>query len=234
MTRHFEDWQLDMLLGGDGTPEMEAILASSSADQARLAELQHNEQNLISSLFRVECPTSLSLGELQLNLLDHKASNAIHAHLNLCPHCTQEVAMLAEMVTQPVFQSLPSNPFAQKRDSILKRIIMSVQRLVGDMSAPSELVRVRGKSWNGYYEGEDYMLSLTRQQNERGSALEGSIFGPSVGGYATLKEHSGITYQGAINENGAFSFDGVASGDYELIITTPQVELVVPELDFDA
>ena len=231
MTRRLEDWQLDMLLGGDGTPEMDAILASSPADQARFAQLRGEEAKLFDQLFRVECPTSLLLGEWHLGLLDKTTSQMISNHIDLCSECENELVVMAEMLDQPLFQTASKHTFQQKRGfGLLKRIVMTLEQALSNIGTQSAPVALRGDSWNAYYSGGDYLLSLTRQEQEQGSALIGSILADSVAGQATLKEESGLIYEAPITDSATFSFDGVTPGEYELVITTQETQLVVPQL----
>ncbi len=232
MTRRLEDWELDMLLGGDGTPEMNAILASSPADQAQFTQLRTEEPSFFKSLFRIECPTSLTLGDLHLGLLKESMTQTIQQHVNLCTHCGEELAVITAMLDEPIFKTASARTF-QKENSfgLLKRIVMSLEQALGSLGAKNQPVTaLRGETWNAYYSGGDYLLSLTRKQQGEGNALMGSILADSVSGQAMLKQSSGLIYESPITAAGTFSFDDVTQGDYELVIETSDVELVVPEV----
>lgn len=236
MTRRLEDWQLDMILGGDGTPEMEAILASSPADQAQFAQLRAEEPGFFESLFRIECPTSLTLGDLHLGLLDESMTQMTQQHVNLCSHCSEEFVAITNLLDEPIFKTASARTF-QKQNSfgLLKRIVMTLEQALGSLGSQNQAVpALRGESWNAYYSGGDYLLSLTRQQHEQGHALVGSILADSVSGQATLAQSSGLMYEAPITASGSFSFNDVTPGAYELVITTPKAELVVPEIAWPA
>ena len=149
MSRHLEDWELDMILGGDGTPEMEAALANNITNQKRLAQLQHEEQFLLASLFRVTCPTPLELGEWHLKLLGHKESEAIRSHLDHCSHCEADVTGMVKTMSHLLAESAPKGAFKQNSgQSALKRIIMKLESILGDFgsSRASSPIMLRGAS----------------------------------------------------------------------------------------
>lgn len=231
MTRHLKDWELDMLLGGDGTPEMEAALAGNPENQARLHQLQKDDKTLFAHLFRTECPTPLELGEWHLNLVDANRAQAIRSHLDICPHCEEELAAITAVVSKPLFQDAP----AMRGRSLLKRIIMKLEALVGDAAGQMAFApAMRGNSWSVCYAGGDYLLSLTRQQTISGGALIGSILANDLTGHATLKQGRSVVYETQLTESATFSFDDITPGFYELVIATPDAELIVPELHIES
>ena len=231
MTRRLEDWELDMLLGGDGTPEMKAILASSPANKTRFAQLHREETSFIEALFRPECPPSLTLGDLHLGLLDQSTAQMMQQHLDLCEHCSEEFVAITTLLDERLFQGASARTF-RKESSVgfLKRIVMSLEQAFGALGTLEPELRGENKWKNAYYSGGDYLLSLTRQEREQGHALVGSILADSISGQATLTQQSGLIYETHIAAGGTFAFNDVTAGDYELVITTPEAELVVPSL----
>jgi len=236
MTRRLEDWELDMLLGGDGTPEMEAILASSPADQAQFTQLRADERGIFESLFRIECPTSLTLGDLHLGLLDESMTQMTQQHVNLCSHCSEEFVAITTLLDEPLFLTASARTFQKEKPfGFLKRIVMTLEQALGSFGSQSLAApALRGKTWNAYYSGGDYLLSLTRQEHEQGNALVGSILADSISGQVTLTQQSGLIYEAPITESGSFAFNDVTQGAYELVITTPTAELVVPKVAWPA
>jgi hypothetical protein len=232
MTRHLKDWELDMLLGGDGTPEMEAALVGNPENRARLQQLQKDEKTLFAHLFRTECPTPLELGEWSLNLVDANRYQAIRSHLDICSHCEEELAAITAVVSKPLFEGIA----APRGPSILKRIIMKLEELVGAGAGQMTLVpvAVRGDSWSVCYAGGDYLLSLTKQQTMSGGALIGSILATDLTGHAALKQGPSVVYEAPLTESATFTFDDINPGAYELVIATPDAELIVPELHIES
>lgn len=232
MTRYLKDWELDMLLGGDGTPEQEAALVGNAENQARLQQLQKDEKTLFAHLFRTECPTPLELGEWFLKLVDAKSDQVIRSHLDICSHCEEELAAITAVVLNPTFQGVP----AKRGTGILKRIIMKLEELLGDSQGQMALVPgLRGNSWSSVcYAGGDYLLSLTKQQTMSGGALIGSILATDLTGHAALKQGTTVVYEVALTESATFSFDDINPGFYELVIATPDAELIVPELHIES
>jgi hypothetical protein len=231
MTRYLEDWELDMLMGGDSTPEMQAALVGNPENRARWEQLQKDEKTLFANLFRTECPTSLELGEWSLNLVDASRYQVIRSHLDICSHCEEELAAITAVVSKPLFQGNP----AKMGRSILKRIIMKLEDLLGDGLGQMAFapVAVRGKSWSVCYAGGDYLLSLTKQETRSGGALIGSILANDLTGHATLKQGPSVVYETPLTESATFTFDDVNPGAYELVIATSDAELIVPELHIE-
>ncbi len=232
MTRYLKDWELDMLLGGDGTPELEAALVGNAENQARLQQLQKDEKTLFAHLFRTECPTPLELGEWYLKLVDANSYQVIRSHLDMCSHCEEELAAITAVVSNPLLQDVP----VKRGASILKRIIMKLEDLLGDSAGQMTLAPgLRGNSWSSVcYAGGDYLLSLTKQQTMSGGALIGSILATDLTGHAALKQGTSVVYQTPLTESATFSFDDINPGFYELVIATPDAELIVPELHIES
>lgn len=226
MTRHLEDWELDCLLGGDGTPEMEAALTGNPTNQARFAQIQQEEGMLVANFFRIECPTALELGEWHLQLLDSDYLKTIGSHLKSCLHCQEEVAAIKPFVAHARYD------FKRTSSDMLKRIKITLANILDAFGGQLTLTpALRGrKSPPALYAADDYQLSLTPQEQ----MLVGTFVGTPITGSVSLKQGPTIFHETTITENAfTFPFKSIRSGNYDMVISTPEAELVVPALRFD-
>lgn len=226
MDRPLEDWELDMLLGGDGTPEMEAALQNNPNAQQRLAALAQEERTLRATLYHADCPSPLTLGELHLGLLDESTVQALRHHLDTCPTCPEEFAALRQVMERPLTYGAPARSLPS-----VPRLVMQVAEMLGGLGAAlGTAPALRGESRSICYSSGDYLLSLTHQPNPQGVALIGSLFADAAVGQATLMQGTTVISQTSLTESATFSFDAIPPGTYNIVIAMPQVELVIPDL----
>jgi hypothetical protein len=231
MKRLLEDWELDMLADGAGTPEMQRTLASSVADQQQLQRLQRDEQALRRALFRADCPSALTLGEWHFGMVAEAVAQRIQSHLAGCTHCTAELKQMQAAMDAPV-------QVEGERTPLLRRIILKLENMMDDIAGPTGATApaLRGDLWSGLYASGDYMISLTKRRGKGGFVLQGSVDMPeptSVGqAQLTLKQNDSVIVTSPLSTVATFSFDHLQPGRYELIVTTASSELVVPELQF--
>lgn len=226
MDHPLEDWELDMLLGGDGTPELETMLRNDHAAQQRLAALAQSERNLRVALYHADCPDPLTLGELHLGLLDDDTAQAIRLHLDSCPTCPEEFAALRQVMERPLTYGAPALSLPS-----IPRIVMQVAEMLGGLGAAlGAAPALRGESRSICYSGGDYLLSLTHQPNPQGVALVGSLIADAAAGQATLMQGTTVVSQTSLTDSATFSFDAIPPGTYNIVIAMPQVELVIPDL----
>jgi hypothetical protein len=231
MKRLLEDWELDRLADGEGTPEMEQTLANSPADQQRLQAIRQEEQSLHRALFRADCPSTLTLGEWQFGMVASHIAQRIQNHLASCPHCTAELADIQSAMNAPV-------SVATAREPLLRRLVMKLESLMDEVAGNTAAspVALRGETWSGLYSNGDYMISLTKRRAAGGYSLQGSVIMPEPNnkGQAqlTLKQSESVVVQSPLSSAATFVFDQIPPGRYELIVTTTSSELIVPELQF--
>lgn len=231
MKRLLEDWELDRIADGEGSPEMHRTLAQSVADQQRLAEIKREEMVLRQNLFRADCPSTLLLGEWQLGMVPTQQAQPLQSHITHCPHCAAELAQIQSAMNAPV-SSTPT------REPLLRRLIMKLESLLDDVAGTTAAtpVALRGETWSGLYSSGDYMISLTKRRAKNGYSLQGSVImpDPAAKGQAqlTLKQNETVIVKSPLSAAATFAFEQVPPGRYELIVTTASSELVVPELQF--
>jgi len=231
MKRLLEDWELDRLADGEGTPEMQRTLAESPTDQQRFQEIRQEEQRLRQTLFRADCPSTLALGEWQFGMVVPEQTVILQSHIAACPHCTAELVQIQSAMNAPVTDS-------PKREPVLRRLIMKLESLLDDIAGTTAAspVALRGETWSGLYTSGDYMISLTKRRVSSGYLLQGSVIMPEpmAKGQAqlTLKQNETVIVKSPLSAAATFTFNKIQPGRYELIVTTSSSELVVPELQF--
>jgi hypothetical protein len=226
MKRQLEDWELDRIAEGDADPALRRRLDASPEDQRRMNEIRAEEQPLRRALFRAACPPSLSLGEWNAGMLAASVAQEIAGHVASCVHCTADVARIEAAMNAPV--TLAKEP-------VLRRIVLKLESLFDAATGAPAAVALRGDSWSGLFANGDYMISLTKRRASGGYSLQGSLITPepSVKGEARLVVKEGAVLAGTpLSAAATFVFDGVPSGQYELVVRTAASELIVPGLQF--
>ncbi|MBA3533937.1 MAG: hypothetical protein H0T73_18615 [Ardenticatenales bacterium] len=225
MTRLLEEWEWDMVVEGDASPELLEVAAAQPDYQQRLRSIQAEERPFFHRLFRATCPPSLLLGEWHLALLSPGQQEEIRLHLADCPHCETDLAGLQQSLSEPLQAS------GKGGESWIRRVILKLESALGSAGSPTPAVALRGSSWSACYTGGEFMLTLTRESDPQGTALLGALLSESTTGKVLLRQSEGVQYQALLGEGATFAFKGITPGHYELVIATPTLELVVPDLD---
>ncbi len=124
------DSELLAYLAGDADAAISAHLALCHECQQRAAALAAQERRLTVSLYRRECPPSLTLGEYQLGLLSATERRTIARHLHQCPRCTGELQLFTDYLAD-VAPTLEIEP----TPGLLERARILVARLMTDLSS---------------------------------------------------------------------------------------------------
>ena len=85
------DEQLLAFIDGEASAELVTHLQQCTSCRKRANGLARQQNQLLAQLYRVECPSSLELGEYHIGLLAPERVAAIEQHLTHCLHCAREV-----------------------------------------------------------------------------------------------------------------------------------------------
>jgi hypothetical protein len=98
------DEELVAYLAGQAVrPAVVQHLAHCQHCALQLATYRHIELDMLSKLYRWDCPPNQVLGEFQLGMLSQAQASAVKSHLKRCLLCTAEVATLTEFLAhEPV------------------------------------------------------------------------------------------------------------------------------------
>lgn len=190
------------------------------------------ERELTAALYRLDCPDGTELGEFHLNFLAAPRRRAIAQHLEVCPHCAQELAQL---------QSFLAELAPDLGQGAYKPLRVWVARLVSQLSAGNG-----GNSWQPafavrggdfpplVYEAGDAQV-VVEVQNDASPGhklLVGLVLGVEPEGLiADLWRGEEMIQRVEVDELGNFILNNIAPGRYELVVRSSELEIHIPSLD---
>ena len=190
------------------------------------------EMRLGRALFRFDCPSPLTLGEYDLELLGPEQRTAIAQHVLECHHCAEELALLRSfMASEPDWSP---------------GLATQLRRLVAGLVAP------RGRSLQpglaglrdlevapaAIYRAEDLSISLSRGPDERevSGLVTRDRVGPEelAGAEVHLLAADGSRQVAQLGPAGDFGFLDVPAGAFDLELRLLDRVVVVTGVELDA
>lgn len=234
-----KDWELLTYIDGEADQRVVAHVKRCAYCREKAHRLARLQDRLIAELYRLTCPSPEELGEYHLGILPRDQVAAVARHLAECPHCTREVAQLKDYLTE-MAPTLELGPL----EWVKEQVKVLVARLVSGGPGGRPLKRpalapayagVRGEGEEPYlYQAGDVQIAIEVQDDtERPGrkVILGLIIGTEAG---VVKAHLWQADQRVAavpaDELGNFVIPNLASGTYELILSGPEVEIHVPEL----
>jgi hypothetical protein len=173
--------------------------------------------NALGRLFRVDCPSPQTLGELTLYMLDADEARLIRTHVAMCPHCAAEAAALhAALSVEPLSDAVaPSGLFAR----IVARLLPApAQRgaLAGVRGGPDDTLS---------YDADGVTITLALEPDVSGSERRWTLLALVVdeaggraiaGAPALLRQGDEVAAEAAVDETGNVVFEALPRGSYEL------------------
>lgn len=222
-------------------PELETdqLLAylDGEADHGTISHLEHCEycrekanvlarlqDHLTSRLYRITCPSSLELGEYHLRMLPAPQMLLVAQHVRECPHCTREVAALEEYLAELAPQPGPLEPVR----------VLIAQLVGGQAGFPALRGEAKGPL---VFETGDIVITLDVQSSPNGQAsIQGQMAADDqdqwTGALVKLQQADTQELTAALDDLGAFSFEGVRPGSIQLEITSSDsVEVQIPNIN---
>jgi hypothetical protein len=212
------DMQILMYLDGAADATTKTLIEGGIEYEALKGELKNFQEDLVSHLFRISCPGSLELGEYHLGVLPHTQAKVVKEHISGCPHCSRELMML-EASLAPGWMERIVAKLVSGRDP------GGLQRLVPQLG-------LRGGGSDSYhYEAEGVQISIDVQEdsNHPGrKALIGLIIGTGGSDYeVSLWSGEKQIATASIDPLDNFMIRNLETGEYELLIRGPKVEIQV-------
>jgi hypothetical protein len=190
-------------------------------------------------MYRIACPTPLELGEYHLGVLAGTRANLVARHLDDCPHCSLEVSQLKTYL---------GDLSADLEFSLAERIKVLVAKLVptggqtDPLAAPAmapAFAGLRGEEDGPrlYQAGEAQVAieiqddAMRRDRKTLLGLITGMDTSELVAHLWLADRHVGEV---PVDELGNLFIPGLAPGSYELILSGPEVELHIRDLDVGA
>jgi anti-sigma factor RsiW len=229
-----QDWELEAYADGEVYPHVERHLRECSACRIWLAERMLLDCHLHRALYRFDCPSPDLLRDYHWGHLAGDERRQVEDHLDACPHCTAELAELAEFVASEGAQ--PSSTLLARARQAAAELRLVVAQLVAPGLSPVPALRGRTREVL-LFDAEGTALSVNLEQEDSGAYnLLGQILSPEpaapLTGYArlTAREEGVVPVEVPLGANGVFTLPNVRPGVYQLVVRLPEQRIVVPIL----
>ena len=205
---------------------------SSSPNESRF------EKWLIKKLHRVACPDALELSEYAGGMLSGTELMQVKTHLEACPKCRQELMFLTTFMDEEIAPEVKKSQLDSQLASI-RRLIAILQQPVdfgfgGQMAIGG--MRLRGTVGDQLiYQIDDVQIVIDIQRDPEDQNLR-VIYGLVLGleeeqpVAITLRRDELPIADTDLDEIGNFSFDGLAKGEYQVLLKSEAVEVEINEL----
>lgn len=229
--------ELLMALDNQAAPEVAMHLSHCPGCQQRANDLSSLQQAVASSLFRVDCPSSLELGEYQLGLLPPERSIAIARHASLCPHCTQEIEALVTFMAQPepLAQVAPSRTASARLRVLVAQLVSGMASAGAPPSLAPAFAGLRGDDDGPLtFEAGEAQVIIEVQDDELHTgrkAMMGLLLGLENEAVTVhLWRDQRPVASTAVDALGNFIVDNLAPGQYELFVSAESQEIHVQDV----
>jgi hypothetical protein len=204
--------------------------------RARVERLRRLQRYLTAGLRQNVCPPPSVLGEYHLGLLPEDWVPAVGQHLVECPHCRQEVTQLQADLDE-LDAELAFSPLEQIK-------VWFAQLVGGGRQTTGPRVPALAPAYTGVrgeeepprlYQAGKAEIRIEVQEDARQpdrKELLGFVTGIDPSGLqAHLWREEKCVAEAGLDELGNFSLVELMPGRYELILSGPEVEIHVQELD---
>lgn len=230
---------LSMYLDGDADATAIAHVRHCAECQQRAQRLQQTQQQWQTLFHRHSCPPSQELCDYAWELLPATDQQRVAQHLTYCPHCTHELlnnyVMPAKATLKQASQPAGSAWWATGIDQL--RILVSH---ITQPPTPAYAYAVRGAEPAPtflFQLDETAMLYATvvadPEVHER-RRLEIQVAGlPTEALEIQLWQAAQLLQTVRLDAAGDAVFDNLAAGQYELILSAPQLKIHIPQVAID-
>lgn len=202
--------------------EVRAAVEANPACLARTQTIAAEIAQLEALLYRYSCPAPEQLVAYQEQQLEGRASLIFKQHLEVCAHCQAELALLTGFDAVPLDQPGP---------------LARVRQVVEALLQPALTLQLRGRAQ--IYHSPQVLIALSLRQTAGAIprwTLTGELSAPDGGPFVGIVEEVRLAAPDAsdqpaeLDEDGSFTLRNLASGSYQLIIVTTDVELRIKAL----
>lgn len=215
---------------GEDLPIVAAHLESCPACRERVVAYGQLVTGLQSLLWRQQCPPAEMLREYHADYLSTEQQRQIAAHVILCPYCAKELREF----TIPVSEEATHESLWTRADKALAQVGLMVAQLV----TPVDNLRpaLRGETREVLlFEAGDTAVSLNVEPIDNGRfTLHGQILSTSpLTGQARLTAVNQSPQECALSPTGTFVLSDLFPDQYQLTITLPAQQIVLPALSIE-
>ena len=197
------------------------------------------QDRLTTQLYRVTCPPPMDLGEYHLGMLPRDQAVTVTHHLAECSHCTREVAQLRDYLTElaPALEPSPLERIKERARVLVARLVngrLETGLLAQPVPVPA-YAGVRGEEREPYlYQADDVQIAIEVQDDaERPGrkVILGLVLGAECAGLeAHLWRDDQRIAVVPVDELGNFVIPDMVPGSYELILSGPEAEIHIQDL----
>ena len=226
-----DDLALIAAVDGEAGEEIRAHLRACPDCARRAREFDELQGFLRQRLYRVLCPSSEQLADYQQGWLGEPLRTEIRAHLRDCPHCADELRLLAEAAHPPPEPA----PISRLRRVVARPLA------TGPRSPFPVYGALRGAAHGGQYAYRADNLELTLDVG-RAAVRNGRLVlvgmllnedGLADGlnrATASLLSNDLVVSSAVLDDLGSFILEDIEPGDYSLSLRLPEFEIVVEAL----
>lgn len=209
--------EIELIAAADNeaSPGVYEHLAACPACAARMQAIADLQGRLHQRLYRLFCPSSDELAAFLQNHMIPTERSRVRQHLDGCPQCQAELAMLKDITAAPLLRP-PDQPH---------------RRVVAQPQHP----HVPPIGEGSVYRAGSFQITLNveLQRGERLPRLRGAVRGNNARGtVASLICNGRVVSAAPLNEQGTFVLDDLAPGHCSLSLRLPGYEIVVESLRF--
>jgi hypothetical protein len=238
-----DDQDLWKYLDGEAGYQVVAHLKGCLYCRERAERLARLQGRLINQLYRCTCPSPLELGEYHLDLLLRDQAEVVAQHLAECPHCAREVVHLENYLAELAPSLEPSSLERIKGQvrTLMAHLVSGgpgVEKSVQPVLVPA-YAGLRGEEKKALiFQADDIQVAIKIQDDVKRpsrKAILGLVVGAALGGMkAHLWQDEHCIAEVPVDELGGFDIPDVTPGSYELILSSPEVEIHIRDLQLEA
>lgn len=246
----FEAWELEAYADGVEMPHVAAFFNQHPETRNVWEKEQRQIARVQAALYRFDCPSPLTLQDYYWKTLAQTELQQFEAHLQICPHCTAELAELQNFLAVDTATATPQTPrFLQNLHEQAQTLLDQVQIVVATLVTPltPQLAGVALRSDQPrpmpnaeqqttllFTAGETDISLLVQKDLQGTRRLAGQIFAsqPAMTGVCKLiaANPNLDPIEASVDDTGSFIMQQLPPGNYQLVAALPEQQIVIPNL----